>query len=262
MVISSRRVPASKLAGAIEAYRAEQQEKLDQWALKLLARLERSFDAAKAFERLKVVDRSNVAFFLTTCVEAHDLARTFPQRIIKAKKTSARMLSLFTSVVELSMYVAELIEEQENPPPFDLLSREIRTPPANISAMWHGLGLIAVHIGAKGTGANEEVLRLGATRKNQVKQAGENAAIGWLAEGVRRITGQAQFSAVHDLAEVVVDIEIDDLERVRRCARVRKSEWQKPSRTVQLAVRPSPESKSWRDAIESAKRRIRPTKNT
>lgn len=261
MVISPRRAAASKLSDAIEAYRADQQDKLDQWALKLLARLADSLDAAKAFERLKVEDGGNVAVFLTTCIQAHDLARTFPQRITKAKKTLARMLRLFTPAVELLVFVTELIDEQENPPAFDLLSREPSAPPADIAAMWYGLNLIVAHISGKATAAKEDALWLGATRKSQIKQAGENAAIGWLSEGVRRVTGRAHFSAVRDLAEVIVGVRMDDLERVRRCARVRKREWQKPSRTVRLAVRPSAEPKLLRDAIEAAKRRVRPTKN-
>lgn len=261
MEISSRRTVPTRLREAVDAYRAEQKDNLDHHALNLLARLAESSDAGKAFERLKVEDRCNVAAFLTTCIRAHDLARTFPQRIMKAKKTSARMLRLFTPAVELLVFVAELIDEQENPPAFDPLSRELSASPADISAMWHGLNLIAAYISGKATSAREEVLWLGATRKNQIKQAGENAAIGWLAEGVRHITGRARLSAVRDLAEVILDVEIDDLERVRRCARVRKREWRKSSRMIQLAVRPSPEPNLLRDAIASAKRRVRLTKN-
>ena len=154
-------------------------------------------------------DGGNVAVFLTTCIQAHDLARTFPQRITKAKKTWARMLRLFTPAVELTVPVTELIDEQENPPAFDLLSREPSAPPADIAAMWYGLNLIVADISGKGTAAKEDALWLGATRKSQIKQAGENAAIGWLSEGVRRVTGRAHFSAVRDLAEVIVGVRME-----------------------------------------------------
>jgi hypothetical protein len=250
------------LRDAVEVYRAEQIDRLDQVALELLARLAGNLDAANAFARLKLADRRKVASFLTTCIQADDLARTFTQRIDRAKETAARMLRLFTAVLELLAFVSELIDQQENQPPLDLLSSKRPEPTANISAMWHGLNLLAAHISTTRTWAREDVLRLGATRKSQIKKAGENAAIGWLAEGVRRLTGLAHFSAVRDLAEVIMEIEIDDLERVRRCARVRKREWRKRSPMVRLVVRPSPESALLRGAIEKAKRRVRSTKTT
>jgi len=259
MAISSRRASVSRLRLAIDAYRGAQKDRLDQPALALLDCLAGSSEAANAFERLKLKDRSDEAGILITCIDADDLACTFPQRILKAEKTKARMLRLLTPAFELLSFVAELIDEERNPPPFDLLSARIYEPAANISTMWDGLNLLVGHLSTKWTSAKEDVLRLGATKKKFIKQAGENAAIGWLAEGVFRVTGRPHYRAVRDLAEVILKIELDDLERVRRCARVRKREWRTQRPMVRPVIRPSPESKSLRNAIEAAKRRARPT---
>lgn len=256
-----RRASVGCLREAIDAYSAVQKDNLDARAHLLLDRLANSSEAAKAFERLKLKDRRAEAGILITCIDADDLACTFPQRIIKAEKTKKRMLRLLTPAFELCQFVAELIDEQQNPPALDLLSARIFEPASNISEMWHGLSLIIDHLSAKWRSAKEDVLRLGATQKWGIKLAGENAAIGWLAEGVRRVSGRPNYRVVRDLAEVILNIELADLDRVRRCARVRKREWRTPPRMVQPVVRPSPESKSLRDAIEAARRRVLPTKN-
>ena len=76
MAVSSRRAGVSLLRRAVDAYRAEQKDKLDTVALALLDRLAGSPEAAKAFERLKLKDRHAEAD-LITCIDADDLACTF-----------------------------------------------------------------------------------------------------------------------------------------------------------------------------------------
>ena len=67
-----------------------------------------------------------------------------PQRILKAEKTKARMLRLLTPALELLSFVAELIDEEQDPPPLDLLSARIFEPAANVSTVWDGLNLISI----------------------------------------------------------------------------------------------------------------------
>ncbi len=187
MAPNSRRAGAPNLRDAIDTYRADLNGNLDQPARKLLNRLANNPDAAKAFERLKLKDRREAAKVLTTCLQAEDLGRTFSQRITKAKMALIRLERLGKSVTGLRKFVGELVAEHDNNPTFDLLTAKIFEPPANIAAMKQGLDLIADRIEAGRRVANEDVLRLGATRKSQIKQAKQNAAVGWLAEGVRRI---------------------------------------------------------------------------
>ena len=87
--------------------------------------------------------------------------------------------------------------------------------------------------------AKEDQMRFGATRKNGLAKgkpiasdlaetiAPQNAAIGWLAEGVRRVTGKAHLRIVADLAEVILRTSLT-LDRVRAAARTRDREWRRP----------------------------------
>lgn len=252
-----RRACVTRLGAAIDAYLAEEKDTLDDPARRLLARLASSPEARQAFERLKLEQRRDEAAILNTCIQADNLARTFGPRIKMANATAARMLRLWTSVAELTVFLAELFDEHEHPPQLDPLSVPSEESPTNIAIMQHGLALISGRIVAGWRTAKEDVLRLGATRKANIKQAGENAAIGWICEGIRRVTGRAHFSAVRELAQVTLRVELDDLDRIRRCANVRKREWRKSLQVVQLGVRPSPKPRELRQAIWAANRRIR-----
>jgi hypothetical protein len=90
--------------------------------------------------------------------------------------------------------------------------------------MKRGLYLIAGYASAERRIATETQGRLGATRKVHFKRAAENAAIGWLAAEVRRLTGRPHHIAVAQLAGIIVKAEISE-DRVVNALRVRKREW-------------------------------------
>jgi hypothetical protein len=202
MVISSRRGRAERLREAIDEFRADQKDYLDEWALNLLLRLADSPAAAKAFEELRPKDRRAEAGILTVCVKAEQLSRTFSSRLKRAKELLARLKRLEKDVASLYRYVDEVAKH--TPAPTNLLSTPIRDRPADIAAMICGLDLIARRIDAHRRVEKNDILQLGATRKTQIKQAGELAALGYLAEGVRRVTGRAHLMKVADLAEVIL----------------------------------------------------------
>jgi hypothetical protein len=81
---------ARALPEAIALYRAEQQSKFPREALTLLARLADDRNAAEAFARLKLKDRTAEAAVIAACIEAEELARTFEQRAAKAETRRAR----------------------------------------------------------------------------------------------------------------------------------------------------------------------------
>jgi hypothetical protein len=243
MAITSRRAGVPRLCDAIDTYRTEQKDKLDQWALKLLVRMAKSSDAGAAFELLKL-DRRNVTPFLVTCIQAENLARTFPQRITKAKMTLIRAEPLGKAVAALRTFVDEHIVEQKNPPAFDPLSMSGASEllgrtaePADSVALERGLYQIvevkralywiADWIETDRRLAKHNMFRFGATRKSQIKQARQNAAIKWLAEGVRRVSGKPHLPAVADLAQVIVGTEVS-VDRTRHVMRTRKREWRQP----------------------------------
>jgi hypothetical protein len=206
MGISSRQAGAPSLRDAIDVYRVGREDNFDGLALHLLGRLADSSEAADAFQRLKLKDRREEAAILTTCIQAEQLARTFRQRITNAEKTLERSDRFGKAVAILSTFVDELIREQQETQAFDLLTAPILEPPDNIRNMKRGLYLIADRIEAAQRVAKEDLLRLGATRKKGLKTrrsiankqalqtASQNAVIGWLAQGLRRVTGEAHTS--------------------------------------------------------------------
>jgi hypothetical protein len=210
---------------------------LDRAGSGLLVRLAGSDDAAKAFGQLRLRDRRDEMAILQTCIQADQLFRTFPQQIENAEKMLGRAKDLDRAVVALRRIVDELSAE---PPTFDLLSASIWYCGRDIAAMKQGLYLIDNLIEGRRRIANETRLRLGATRKlgrpkrgtgkkgqaaNAVALAArQNAAIGFLAEGVRRVTGKTYLGAVRKIAEVILDTELSE-DRVRNAARLRAREW-------------------------------------
>jgi len=223
------RAGAPCLRDAINAYRTAHKDSLDQAALDLLDRVAVSSDAAKAFKRLKLKRQYNDAEILTTCTQADQLARTLRQRITKAEKTLglAQVERLDRAVATLRAFVDELVAEEKETPAFDLLSAGI--PADNIGAMNSGLYFIARRINEDRRVAKEAVLRLGATQKKGATNAvaPENAAIGWLAEGVRRVTGKPHLAAVRDLAQVMLQTDLSE-DRVCHAARLRYRGWRQP----------------------------------
>jgi hypothetical protein len=219
------------LREAIKAYRAEQ-KKLDKPALELLNRLDKSPSAAEAFERLKLRDRRAEACFLTACIEAEDIARTFDQRVKKQEDISVRAKPWNEAVAVLRKFVSEVAEKKEplrvGLAGLDLWSLTIFEPPADEEALTRALDLIASSIEWRRGIAEANIAHL-ATRKKGMKRAAENAAIGILAAGVydaaRRppLPGKPHLKQVADLAQVIFGpaAEVVHVDRVREVRRKR-----------------------------------------
>jgi hypothetical protein len=257
-MVSLRRVGAARLPQEVDAYRGEQKDKLDRWALALLDRLASSSDAAKAFERLKLESR-NVTAFLVTCIQAENLARTFTQRITKAKVESARVESLDKAIVALCEFVDSQIAEQRDLPPFDPLSMQgasellgwradltesaaLKRGLHDLSGMKIVLSSIAESIVLSRRLAEGNMLRFGTNRKSQIKQAGQNAAMRWWADGMRRITGKPHAREINDLAAVVLGIRKLSPDRVAHA--IRQRHYQKSARSRPKKGRNTPRKKT------------------
>lgn len=241
MIGSSKpRAAQAYLLEAIRAYLANQESNLNEFAREVLARLANDPDSAEAFASLKLKDQSEEAAILATCIAADDLARSFSKRIQDAENTVARMERLSEAVTTLRAFVEELTSKRDRPTTNDMLSVTIPDdPPGSINAMHRGLYWIDDRIGTTQRVAKEDQMRLGATRKNGLAKgkpftsdraetiAPQNAAIGWLAEGVRRVTGKAHLTVVADLAQVILRTSLT-VDRVRAAARTRNREWRRP----------------------------------
>jgi hypothetical protein len=220
---------AGRLKKIIAAYRGDRGDSLDRHACDLLQRLATDSDAANAFATFNVDDHS-AKIILSTCIDSDLLARTFRHRIAAEQGLLARLDRLDKAVAELRGF----IDHTFGPPPdprlerparsFDRLSAFIYLDPTDVNKMRTGVYLIADQIAARRRVALETLSRIGKTRKSNQKNAGVIAAIGWLAEGVRRCSGHPHLRAVADLAQVVFgrDISID---QVRNAVRTRQREW-------------------------------------
>jgi hypothetical protein len=228
------------LKDAIHAYLADEEDHLDEFAREVLVRLASDPDAGKAFACLMLKDKSDERLILKTCVDANLLARSFSNRIQIVDETLVRMVELSKAVATLRAFVKDLAPKRDEPPGSDPLSSKITDPPGALEAMHYGLSLISSRIDASRRTAKEDELRLGATRKNGLAEARSvaadsaetarrNSAIGWLAEGVHRITGKANLKPVTDLAQVILGITLTE-DRVRSATRIRirKREWRRP----------------------------------
>lgn len=240
-----------RLSEVIEAYNVEQKGKLDECALKLLARLAKSSDAAKAFQSLKL-GRCKVTPFLVTCIQAEHLSRTFPDWITKAESKLAQAKLLGNAVVALRTFMDEQIAVQ-SAPPIDPLSMWATSEllgwpahPAESAALQRGhremletkrvLNRIAEWIELDQDIAKQNMLRLGATRKKGLKAddatvlqtAAENAGIAWLAAGVRRLKKRPHARTVAELSNVILITKTVSEDRVRHAAAFRKRERRQP----------------------------------
>jgi hypothetical protein len=220
MAAGSRRNGACRWRDAITSFSLRNEKGLDQPTRDLLDRLVKNFDAAAAFDRLQLDNRQGSKLLLA-CIEADSLARNFPQLIAKEKAMLNRLQTLDQNVAELREFVREQTKQPINP-----LSARIWYSEPDLSAMKQGLYLISNMISARRRIAMETPGRLGSTRKSQIKQAKIIAAIGWLAEGVHRITGKRNLRVVADLAQVIVKKTVDE-EAVRRAIKNRR-EWRFP----------------------------------
>jgi hypothetical protein len=211
----------------------------------LLLRLVDNSAAIEAFARLDLGE-NGLERVLVACIEADELFRTFRERISAESNLLARLEPLNKALAALRKFVYE--EAQLDPvaakktlsSPYyawgqmkphikslsdsDRLRSHIYQSEEDIVAMRHGLDLIAELVKQRGIDALRTKKRLGGTRKSKIKQARENASLGWLAAGVRSVTGRPHLRAVADLAQAMWNIEVDQ-DRVRRGETLTKREW-------------------------------------
>jgi hypothetical protein len=218
---------SNPLKKALTAYRALQGDRLDPQAIAVLDRIAQDRDAATAFAKLKVNDRT-ASNILTACIEGDELARTFGKRIelereiLGGKGKKGRLKMLDKALADLRLFLRTLEKA-----PADRLSAFIRYDPADLATIRRGLYLIADAIAGRRRIAEETILRVGATRKTYDSgKAAKTAAIGWIAEGVRNNCGRPNTSVAASLTVAPLGCEVTE-ERLREAARTRKRDWRR-----------------------------------
>ena len=215
MTMNSRPAGARCLRQAIDAYRTEQQRKLNQQALELLERLANSADAAKAFERLKLKN-GREREFLMLCIFVEELARTFPARISTERKMPGRLKRLDEAISNLRLFFNEqmkqpflLIPKTDSLPMWGLL-RIFPDDFDAVNAMMRGLHLIEDLIENRRRVSKTVMSAWRVTRKKHIKNAPNIAAIRLLAEETRRLTGKPHKRELHELAPVILGADLSD----------------------------------------------------
>lgn len=214
---------SSHLKDALAAYRAAAGDHLNRDETAVLDRLAADNRAACAFAEFNV-DGRTAAKILTVCIEADLLVRTFnAQIVIEGKmlgenRKLGRLDKLDKAVDDLRSFINELDCE-----PADRLSASVRYDTADTAAMKRGLYLVGDAITARRHIAEETRPRMGTTRKFRGKTAARIAAIGWIAEGVRRCCGRPHQISAAGLAEVTLggEVTVDQLREAERTRRQR-----------------------------------------
>lgn len=233
MPISLRRRAKVHLYEIIAAYRATHEGSLDHHAIELLGRMVESAEICSFFERLRNEDQGDKItpkLVLRKCIQTEQLARSFKERITKASEALSKTSTLRNSIDILRKFLDEICaEEALYHSRSDLISPFGWPPPEDISQIRNSLRLLEDEIVERRSIAEDDPRRLGATRKFRDRRAAENAAIGWLAEAVRELTGKTHFSAVADLSQVILKTKREiSLDRVRHAARSRRRQTNAP----------------------------------
>lgn len=210
---------------AINTFKELHKNELDQHALTLLERLAESKDAAKTFASL-ALQTSGQSKLLMVCIEAEQINRHFKE--ITAVTERLAVIDKYKVMTEtLRALVEKIAEEQNYKTFFDRHAAIISEPPENISAMRHGLYLLAGHLNSRETAVKQDQIRLGATRNRHMEGASENAAIYRLGVGVRETTGERNLNAVIELGQIILKMELTE-DRVKKAIETRDREWRLP----------------------------------
>jgi len=191
------------------------------------------------------------AAIITACIMAEHLARTFPDRVKKAQKMLERGEQHRKAVTTLRGLLNEIITQlQQRPDPLWVRGLETRD---DIEAMGLGLALFEKRIKVEEDVANINLFQLKASQKSHLastrrKQARRKpaakqeaparrvAAIKLLAEEVKRVTGNAHYQDIADLAGVIFEMDVSQ-DQVRAAQRLRGGHWEWAVRSLPEKMR-------------------------
>jgi hypothetical protein len=228
MATTRKRLGRQFLTRALKSFR-NANAALSECENRALRRLNADRRAQMAYDQLP--DQPAADALIWSCIEALEIGRTFDAEIAQSR----RLLGSATQQGELDRLKNSLVgverffEELQNQP-LGWVASQVRVPPGTLGQLFLALVFAKDLIEDQRRIASETPKRLGATRKVGLGAA-ELAAIGWLAENVRRHTHKANREVVRVLAEVVLQRTVTD-HRVRKAERTRLGrEWRRPFRT-------------------------------
>jgi hypothetical protein len=193
---------------------------LDEDEKLLMHRIAESPDAPDAFAEIK--DSATIKRLLWLCVEVRFLAAHFNEFIGNAESALEKAARDERAIA----HVEELLKETQAPAVKRLAAYTLPDRP-RIKLEREALVSIKDRLAIRTRIAKETIFRFGATRKRHGPKAAEIAAIGWMAEGVQRITKQPNYNLVADLAELVLGCEVT-MDRVKSAVGTRQGDWRVP----------------------------------
>jgi hypothetical protein len=154
------------------------------------------------------------------CGEFYEVYRAFPEVTARELAMQDRCAAQMTNVDALGEFMRELARKPEHP----LIEACVAIEPHEVESWLLALADMRGTIEARQRIAVETPARLGMTQKHHQEEARLIAALGYLAEGIERISGQPHYRHVATLAEIVLGTtEEIDPDRVRSALRTRRS---------------------------------------
>ncbi len=195
----------------IEAFRgSDPSVTADDDLRRLLDRLEKSREAAEAFDQLGILTAGDREAIVVTCIDTHVLARDFHTVIAEEKHFLKVLDDLEKAVDNLRSFVqAEVVDKPVELSALFRTGLQVRTEFSfeDILAMRRGLGAVGIAISYRRRTAHETLLRWGTTRKTGGK-AKITAAVGYFGDSVRRICERPHEAAAAELVSAVLERQI------------------------------------------------------
>jgi len=192
----------------------------------LVARLDRDAEVHGAFSRM--VDHACADALLNTILQAAELQARFPTIIKDAK----RLLGSASTLGELERHEKainglEIFLQRLQTSKVGRVQAQQIEDAGTLVAIRKGHRSLRSIIKTQRRIAEETIGRLGATRSSSAKNAANLAALGWLADGIRRLTGKPNRSLVAGLSQAVLQVAMTE-DQVRVAERVRVHGWRVP----------------------------------
>jgi hypothetical protein len=215
----------ARFKALILQFRNEADETLDEGEKRLIERIAAHPEAPSIFGP---IDDKTARRLLRLCIEAYAVSTNFHSMVAEAQRTLEK-----TPIYERAIAEFQQLLKDTQETPLNRLTAHVLPDRERIMGERQALRSMQHRVADQARIAKETVLRLGATRKWRGENASQTAAIGWIAEGVERITKKTDARLTADLAELVLGCEVT-LDRVDNAAETRKREWRSSSDLAEI----------------------------
>ncbi len=196
-----------KIRISIERYQCDDAERT------VLARIVDCKIALRALSEMQLTD-AQLERVIFSCIDAANVSQKFNLILAREVTMPGHLEKMERAVTDLRQFLNEI-----SAPPEDSLSAWISIDAEDKSRCLHALYEIERLIKNRHQIAKETPARIGATRKRSIKNAQENAGIGWLAASIKQIAGRPYGQQTCRLAEALFSVSEISKDRLRRALR-------------------------------------------